>query len=114
MSRQKVIAISAMFASFLFLGSLLVLGKVFGRGLAEYQSRIVEQFAEPPNMPSEDQSESEISEEVNSIASTESESIPLFSSLGIIVLIAIALSFSLLGIILVRYRKDIFEDLYTK
>lgn len=112
MSRQKVIAISAMFASFLFLGSLLVLGKVFGRGLAEYQSRIVEQFAEPPNMASEGQSESEISEEANSIASTES--VPLFSSLGIIVLIAIALSFSLLGIILVRFRKDIFEDFYTK
>jgi hypothetical protein len=112
LSRQKVIAISAMFASFLFLGSFLVLGKVFGRGLAEYQSRIVEQFAEPPNMASEEQSESEISEEVNSIASTES--IPLFSSLGIIVLIAIALSFLLLAIILVRFRKDIFEDFYTK
>jgi hypothetical protein len=112
LSRHKVIAISAMFASLLFLGSFLVLGKVFGRGLAEYQSRIVERFADSPNMPSEDQGESEISEEVNSIASTES--IPLFSSLGMIVLIAIALSFLLLGIILVRFREDIFEDSYTK
>jgi hypothetical protein len=112
LSRHKVIAISAMFASLLFLGSFLVLGKVFGRGLAEYQSRIVERFADSPNMPSEEQSESEISKEVNSIASTES--IPLFSSLGMIVLIAIALSFLLLGFILVRFREDIFEDLYTK
>jgi hypothetical protein len=100
-----------MFASLLFLGSFLVVGKVFGRDLAEYQSRIVERFADSPNMPSEEQSESEISEEVNSIANTES--ISLFSPLGMIVLIAIGLSFSLLAIILIRFRKDIFEDLYT-
>ncbi len=113
MSRHKVIAISAMFASLLFLGSFLVLGKVFGRGLAEYQSRIVERFADSPNMPSEEQSESEISEEVNNIASVESEATSLFSPLVIIVLITIGLSFLLLGIFLIRFRRDIFVDFYT-
>jgi hypothetical protein len=113
LSRHKVIATSAILASLLFLGSFLVLGKVFGRGLAEYQSRIVERFADPPTIPSEEQTESEISEGVNNIATVESESITLFSSLGIIVLVTIGLSFLLLGIVLIRFRKDIFEDFYT-
>jgi len=102
-----------MLASFLFLGSFSVLGKAFGRDVAEYQSRIVQRFAESPSLPLEEQSESEISEEVNNIASPESEAISLFSSLGIIVSITIGLSFSLLGIILIRFRRDIFEDFYS-
>jgi hypothetical protein len=101
-----------MLVSFLFLGSFLVLGKAFGRDVAEYQSRIVQRFADSPNMNSEEQSESEISP-VNNIASAESEAISLFSSLGIIVFITIGLSFSLFGIILIRFRRDIFEDFST-
>ncbi len=87
----------------------MVMGKVLGRDLAEYQSRIVQRFTDAPNMVSGEQSESEIDEESN-IVSTESESISFFSSLGTIVLTAIALSFLLFGIILIRFRRDIFED----
>jgi hypothetical protein len=112
LSRHKVVAISAMLASFLFLGSFLVLGKVFGTGLTEYQSRIVQRFADSPNMPSEEQSESGIGE-VNNIASIESEVISIFSPLGMIVLTTIGLSFLLLGVIFIRFRRDIFEDLST-
>lgn len=113
MSRHKIVAISAMLASFLFLGSFMVMAKVFGRDVAEYQSRIVQRFAESPSLPLEEQSESETTEEVNNIGIAESEVISLFSPLAIIVLITIGLSFSLLGIILIRFRRDIFEDFYT-
>jgi hypothetical protein len=102
-----------MLASFLVLGSFLVLAKAFGRDVAELQSRIVERFVESPTLSLEEQSKSEISEQVDSIPSVEAESISLFSSIGIIILIIIALSFSLLGIILIRFRRDIFEEFYT-
>ncbi len=102
-----------MLASFLFLGSFMVLGKVFGRDAAEYQARIVQHFAESSNLPSEERSESEISEDVNNVVSIESEAISLFSPLTIIVLITIGLSFLLLGVVLIQFRRDIFEDFNT-
>jgi hypothetical protein len=113
LSRDKLIAISAILVSYLFLGSFMVLGKVFGRDAAEYQARIVQRFAESPNLSSEEQSDSESSNEVNNVVSIESEAIPLFSPVIIIVLITIGLSFFLLGIVLIRFRRDIFEDFYT-
>ena len=84
----------------------MVMGKVIGRDVAEYQSRIVQRFAELPSLPLQQQSESEINEDVNNIASVESEAISLFSPLGAIVMITIALSFLLLGIKMVHRSKS--------
>jgi hypothetical protein len=110
---KKFTAFSVLLVSFLFLGSFMIIGKGVGRPIATYNSELEERFGRSYDLPSEEtHSESEIDDGgSNNIIDIQSEGISPLSLFGIILLSIIGLCISLIAIIFIRFRREIFGNL---
>jgi hypothetical protein len=111
---KKFIAFSVLLVSFLFLGSFMIIGKGIGKPIANYNSELEERFGGTYGLLSSEEvhSESEIDEgSTNNIIIIQNEGINSFSLFGIVLLSIIGLCFSLIAVIFVRFRSEIFGNL---